>query len=80
MLMQVCKDHGIDNLPTRRALMALITINPAKQLCIDHRVGSLEVEKDGDLAIFNNHPLSIDALPMVTIVDGVVRFDREKMM
>ena len=47
---------------------------------IDHRVGSSEVGKDGDLAIFNNHPLSIDALPMVTIVDGVVRFDREKMM
>ncbi|NQZ77299.1 MAG: amidohydrolase, partial [Ekhidna sp.] len=44
---------------------------------IDNRVGSLEEGKDGDVAIFNAHPLSVYAIPMVTIVDGVVRFDRE---
>lgn len=58
--------------------LALITINPAKQLGIERRVGSLEVGKDADIAIFKNHPLSIYALPQKTIVDGVVRFDREK--
>jgi imidazolonepropionase-like amidohydrolase len=58
--------------------LALITINPAKQLGVDSRIGSLEVGKDGDVAIFKNHPLSIYAIPMVTIVDGMVRFDREK--
>ncbi len=58
--------------------LSLITINPAKQLGIENRVGSLEVGKDGDIAIFQNHPLSIYAIPMITIVDGVVRFDREK--
>jgi hypothetical protein len=55
--------------------LALITINPAKQLGIADRVGSLEVGKDGDVAIFNNHPLSIYAVPQKTIVDGVVKFD-----
>ncbi len=58
--------------------LSLITINPAKQLGIDSRVGSIEVGKDADIAIFQNHPLSIYAIPMMTLVDGIVRFDREK--
>jgi len=58
--------------------LALITINPAKQLGIDSRVGSLEVGKEADIAIFKGHPLSSYTIPMVTVVDGVVRFDREK--
>ncbi len=57
--------------------LALITINPAKQLGIADRTGSLEVGKEGDVAIFQNHPLSIYGIPMITIVDGMVRFDRE---
>lgn len=57
--------------------LSLITINPAKQLGIEDRVGSLEVGKEGDVAIFKNHPLSIYTIPMLTIVDGIVRFDRE---
>ena len=55
--------------------LALITINPAKQLGIENKVGSIEVGKDGDIAIFNAHPLSIYAIPQKTIVDGVVKFD-----
>ena len=58
--------------------LSLITINPAKQLGIDHRVGSLEPGKDGDVAIFSAHPLSVYAIPEYTIVDGIVRFDRNK--
>ena len=57
--------------------LALITINPAKQLGIENRVGSIEIGKDGDLAIFNAHPLSIYAIPQVTIVDGTIKFDIE---
>jgi imidazolonepropionase-like amidohydrolase len=60
---------------TDNEALALITINPARQLGIDARVGSIEVGKDGDVAIFQNHPLSIYALPQMTIVDGIVRFD-----
>jgi imidazolonepropionase-like amidohydrolase len=56
--------------------LALITINPARQLGIDSRVGSLEVGKDADIAIFSAHPLSIYAICEQTIVDGIVRFDR----
>ena len=56
--------------------LALITINPARQLGIADRVGSVEVGKDADLAVFSAHPLSIYAVPEMTVVDGVVRFDR----
>ena len=58
--------------------LALITINPAWQLGIDDRVGSIEEGKDGDLALFRGHPLSIYAICEKTLVDGVVRFDRER--
>ena len=56
--------------------LALITLNPARQLGIADRVGSVEVGKDADLAVFSAHPLSIYAIPEMTVVDGVVRFDR----
>lgn len=56
--------------------LALITINPAKQLGVENRLGSIETGKDGDIAIFKNHPLSIYGVPQYTIVDGIVRFDR----
>lgn len=71
------KTQKYGNLTDDQAL-ALITINPAKQLGVEDRIGSIEVGKEGDIAIFKNHPLSIYAMPMITIVDGVVRFDREK--
>jgi imidazolonepropionase-like amidohydrolase len=55
--------------------LALITLNPALQLGIADRVGSIEVGKDADIAIFKGHPLSIYAVPQMTMVDGVVYFD-----
>ncbi len=57
--------------------LALITINPARQLGIADRVGSIEEGKDADLAIFDGHPLSVYAVPQMTVVDGVVRFDKD---
>ncbi len=63
---------------TDEEALSLITINPAKQLGIESRVGSIEAGKDGDIAIFKNHPLSIYGVPQYTLVDGIVRFDREK--
>ncbi len=56
--------------------LALITINPAIQLGIQDRVGSIEVGKDGDVAVFSAHPLSIYAIAEQTYVDGVRYFDR----
>jgi len=61
---------------TDEEALKLITINPAKQLGIEDRVGSIEKGKDADLVIFNAHPLSIYAIPQQTIVDGIVYFDR----
>jgi imidazolonepropionase-like amidohydrolase len=63
---------------TDEEALALITINPARQLGIENRVGSIEAGKEADIVIFKGHPLSVYAIPMVTLVDGVVRFDREK--
>jgi imidazolonepropionase-like amidohydrolase len=57
---------------------AMVTINPAKQLKIDDRVGSIEVGKDADLVVWNNHPLSTAAIVERTYVDGIVYYDREK--
>ncbi|MEE9438024.1 MAG: amidohydrolase family protein [Saprospiraceae bacterium] len=71
---EAAKTQRYGNLADNEALK-LITINPAKQLGIDKRVGSLEVGKDGDIAIFSAHPLSIYTIPQMTIIDGVVRFD-----
>ena len=61
---------------TDNEALALITINPAKQLGINDRVGSIEVGKDGDLAIFDVHPLSTYAIPQMTFVDGIKYFDK----
>jgi len=56
--------------------LSLITINPAKQLEIDNRVGSIEVGKDADLAIFDKHPLSNYAKVDKVFIDGQIYFDR----
>ena len=58
--------------------LALITLNPAWQLGIDDRVGSIETGKDADLVLFSAHPLSIYTVPQMTFVDGIVRFDRQR--
>jgi len=58
--------------------LKMITLNPAKQLGIDKRVGSLEAGKDADVAVFSAHPFAPDARVELTLVDGVVAFDRAK--
>ena len=72
---QAAKTQRYGDLTDDEALK-LITLNPAIQLGIENRVGSLEVGKDGDVVIFSQHPLSIYAVPEKTIVDGIVYFDR----
>jgi imidazolonepropionase-like amidohydrolase len=56
--------------------LSLVTINPAKQLRIDNRVGSLEVGKDADVAVWNHHPLSSYAIVERVYIDGTVYYDR----
>lgn len=56
--------------------LALVTINPAKQLGIDARVGSLETGKDADFVVWNGDPLSIYSSVESTWIEGVKYFDR----
>lgn len=63
---------GLDRV---RAL-ALVTLNAAKQLGIDARVGSIEVGKDADLALLTGDPLSTLSRVELTLVDGEVEFQR----
>ncbi len=60
---------------TDEEALSLITINPARQLGIDDKIGSIEEGKHGDLVIFNEHPLSVYAIPQMTFVDGIKYFD-----
>jgi imidazolonepropionase-like amidohydrolase len=63
---------------TEDEALALVTINPAKQLRIDSRVGSIEVGKDADVVIWNHHPLSSYALADRVYIDGTLYYDRSK--
>jgi imidazolonepropionase-like amidohydrolase len=58
--------------------LKMITLNPAKQLGVDKMVGSLEVGKDGDIAVFSAHPFAPQAMVEYTLVDGKVLFDRNE--
>lgn len=62
---------------TENEALRLVTINPAMQLGIDHRVGSLEVGKDADIAIFNGHPLNTFSKCVLTLIDGEVYFEHD---
>lgn len=57
--------------------LKMITLNPAKQLGIDKRTGSIEVGKDADIVIWNAHPFSVYSRVETTMVEGEVLFDRK---
>ncbi len=61
--------------PEEEALK-FITLNPARMLRVDHRVGSIEVGKDADLVLWSEAPLSSKAVVEQTYVDGRLYFDR----
>ena len=55
-----------------------VTLNPAKMLHIDAKVGSLKVGKDADVVLWSDHPMSIYAKAEKTIIEGVTYFDLER--
>jgi imidazolonepropionase-like amidohydrolase len=61
---------------TEDEALSFVTINPAKQLKIDSRVGSLEAGKDADVVIWNKHPLSTYAIVDRVYIDGLQYYDR----
>lgn len=60
--------------------LKMITINAARQLGVDHLVGSIEVGKQADLALFKEHPMSAYTRCDLTIIEGEVYFDREQLL
>jgi cytosine/adenosine deaminase-related metal-dependent hydrolase len=58
--------------------LKMVTLNPAKALHIENKVGSIKAGKDADIVLWSDNPLSIYAVAEKTIVDGVVYFDRTK--
>jgi imidazolonepropionase-like amidohydrolase len=84
------KMEAFDAIPYNAALMTdrgvvvsidalkMVTLNPAIQLGIENRVGSIDVGKDADLVIYDRDPLSVYAVPQKTLIDGQVYFDRAR--
>lgn len=63
---------------TEEEALKMITWNPAWQLGIQDRVGSIDVGKDADLGLWTAHPLSVYARVEMTFVDGEIFFDRQQ--
>lgn len=62
---------------TETEALKLVTLNPAKMLHINDKVGSIEVGKSADLVLWTDNPMSIYAKADKTIIDGQIYFDRE---
>jgi imidazolonepropionase-like amidohydrolase len=63
---------------TQEEAWKTVTLNPAKMLHIDNRVGSIKTGKDADVVLWSDNPLSIYARVITTWVDGVIRFDEKR--
>jgi imidazolonepropionase-like amidohydrolase len=63
---------------TEAQALAMITINPARELGIDDRVGSIELGKDADIVLFNGHPFDAFARCELALIDGEVFFHRRE--
>ncbi len=57
--------------------LKLITINPAKILHLDDRMGSIKIGKDADLVLWTGNPLSVYSHPVKTMIDGTIYFDED---
>ncbi len=75
--LDAAKTMKYGGVPEEEALK-MITLNPAKQLGIDKRTGSIEVGKDADVVIWSGHPFSPYSHVETTMVDGEVFFDRKQ--
>jgi len=58
--------------------LKLVTLNPAKILHLDDRIGSIKTGKDADLVLWTDNPLSVYARASKTMVDGTIYFDEEE--
>ena len=56
--------------------LKMVTLNPAKLLHLDHRMGSIVEGKDADLVLWSDHPLSVYAVAETTWIEGTPYFSR----
>jgi N-acetylglucosamine-6-phosphate deacetylase len=77
MNLEAAKAVKYGQTPESEALK-FVTLNPAKQLGIDSRVGSLEVGKDADFVVWSGDPLSTYTICEQTWIEGQRYFDRER--
>ena len=75
--LDAAKMEKYGGVPEQDALQ-MITLNPAKQLGIDKRTGSIDAGKDADIVIWTAHPFSVYSRVDTTMIDGDVYFDRAK--
>jgi imidazolonepropionase-like amidohydrolase len=75
--LEAAKAVKYGGIPPAEALQ-FVTLNPAKQLRIDGRVGSIEAGKDADLVVWNASPLSTYSVCEQTWIDGRKYFDRDE--
>lgn len=72
--LNICASIAVrEGLNEQKALEG-ITILPARNLRIEDRVGSLEVNKDADVVLWSDHPFSYMAKPLLTMVNGQIIF------
>ncbi len=77
LYLEAAKTIRYGDMPEQAALQA-ITRNPARELGLDDRIGTLEVGKDADLAVFSGHPFNAFSRCDLTIIEGIVYFDRPR--
>ncbi len=58
--------------------LKMVTLNPAKLLHLDHRMGSIAEGKDADLVLWSDHPLSVYAVAETTWIEGAPYYDRQE--
>ena len=75
--LEAAKAVKYGNVPPEEALK-FVTLNPAYQLHLDDRVGSLEPGKDGDFVIWSGDPLSGYSMCLQTWIEGKRYFDRDQ--
>jgi imidazolonepropionase-like amidohydrolase len=72
----VCAAIAIKHGMKKEKAIESITINPAKVLGIEDRVGSIEVGKDADIVIWNNEPLDVQSYVEYTVIDGKIVYKK----
>lgn len=74
--LNICASLAVrEGLPEQKALEG-ITINPARNLKVDHKLGSIEKGKDADLVLWTHHPFHYLAKPKWTMINGEIVFSQ----